>query len=196
MYERRNKTMTFKEIAKLLETNIQTIPNLIAILKKGFEEAEAGSDVEVTQVQSSGTKIASIAVGEESTDIYAPSAAHNYSTTEQIVGKWIDGTTNVYEKTFIKDSDIIQDSDFKNTFDVTDLNINKIIEISGSYYRSGEDLDLQYSFGGSCRPENNTGTYVAGRYNGINKQLQVASTYTDVIAIYITMKYIKNAPTE
>ena len=88
--------MTFKDIAKLLETNIQTIPNLVQILKKGFEEAEAGSDVEVTQVVSSGTKIASIAVGEESTDIYAPIVS--YSTDEYDTGKrWIDGRT-IYGK--------------------------------------------------------------------------------------------------
>lgn len=26
------------------------------------------------------------------------SSSHDYSTTEKVVGKWIDGTTNVYEK--------------------------------------------------------------------------------------------------
>ena len=183
--------MTFKEIAKLLETNIQTIPNLIAILKKGFEEAEAGSDVEVTQIQSSGTKIASITVGEESTDIYAPNPIIPYSTTEHIIGKWIDGTTDIYEITFIKDSDIIRNSDFRNTFDVSSLNVNKIINISGAYYRSGEDLNLQYSFDSSCRPESSTDNYVAARYNGTSDELQVACTYSDVVEIDVTMRYIK-----
>ena len=89
MYERRKKTMTFKEIAKLLETNIQTIPNLIAILKKGFEEAETGSSVEVTQIQSSGTKIANITVGEESTDIYAPDPSIAYVAAETKIGKFL-----------------------------------------------------------------------------------------------------------
>ena len=89
MYERRNKTMTYKDIAKLLETNIQTIPNLIAILKKGFEEAESGSSVEVTQIQSSGTKIANITVGEESTDIYSPDPSIAYVTAETKIGSFL-----------------------------------------------------------------------------------------------------------
>lgn len=62
----------------------------------------SGSTVEVTQVLESGTKIASISVDGNSTDLYAPTPAspvHTYSTTEQIVGKWIDGTSDVYEIT-------------------------------------------------------------------------------------------------
>lgn len=103
--------MTFQEIAKLLETNIQTIPNLVSVLKRGFEEAEAGSDVEVTQVISSGTKIASIAVGEESTDIFAPTSEVNYSTTERKIGKWIDNS-DLYQKTiaFTPESTITADT--------------------------------------------------------------------------------------
>ena len=92
--------MTFKEIAKLLETNIQTIPNLIAILKKGFEEAVSGSTVEVTQVVSSGTKIATIEIDGEETDLYTPEIGTiNYSEAEQNTGiKWIDGK-DIYFKT-------------------------------------------------------------------------------------------------
>ena len=62
------------------------------------------TDVDVTQVVSTGTKIATITVDDVPTDIYAPSASQDYSTTEHIVGKWIDGTTNVYEKTFTSES--------------------------------------------------------------------------------------------
>lgn len=97
----------------------------------------SGADVSVTQVLSSGTKIATIEVDDVSTDLYCetvPSTydaddvvydnttsgltatdvqsaideivqgigdnSHDYSTTEQVVGKWIDGTTDVYEKVF------------------------------------------------------------------------------------------------
>ncbi len=60
------------------------------------------TDVDVTQVVSTGTKIATITVDNVPTDIYAPAggASQDYSTTERIVGKWIDGTTDVYEKVF------------------------------------------------------------------------------------------------
>ena len=89
--------MTFKEIAKLLETNIQTIPNLIAVLKKGFEEADSGS------------------------------SEHQYSTDEQIIGKWIDGTTNVYEK-IIQFTSAASDTQI---IDLSSLNIDKLISIDG-----------------------------------------------------------------
>lgn len=56
-----------------------------------------GSSVEVTQTVSSGTKIATIKVDDDSTDLYAP--MHEYSTTEHVVGKWIDGS-DLYERTF------------------------------------------------------------------------------------------------
>lgn len=90
--------MTLKDIAKKLSTAVPTVPNLIQILSEGLDQATAGSTVEVTQVVSSGTKIATVTVDDESTDLYAPSALHNYSGTEHIVGKWIDNS-DIYEKT-------------------------------------------------------------------------------------------------
>lgn len=90
--------MTLKDIAKQLTTAVQTVPNLVQILRDGLEQATAGSSVEVTQVVSSGTKIASVKVDNETTDLYAPSAVHNYSTTEHVVGKWIDNN-DIYEIT-------------------------------------------------------------------------------------------------
>lgn len=90
--------MTLKDIAKQLTTAVQTVPNLVQILRDGFEQAIAGSAVEVTQVVSSGTKIASVKVDNETTNLYAPSAEIIYSTTEHTVGKWIDNST-IYEKT-------------------------------------------------------------------------------------------------
>lgn len=57
----------------------------------------APTDVDVTQIVSTGTKIATITVDNVPTDIYAPSASgHNYSTSEQVVGKWSDGN-DLYE---------------------------------------------------------------------------------------------------
>ena len=64
--------MTLKDIAKQLTTAVQTVPNLVQILRDGLEQATAGSTVEVTQVVSSGTKIASVTVDDETTDLYAP----------------------------------------------------------------------------------------------------------------------------
>lgn len=66
------KQMTYQELAQKLVTAIQTTPELYRILAEAFENMEAGSDVTVTQVQTDGNKIASITVGEETTDIYSP----------------------------------------------------------------------------------------------------------------------------
>lgn len=123
--------MTFKEIAKLLETNIQTIPNLVNVLKRGFEEAEAGSDVEVTQVVSSGTKIATIAVGEESTDIYAPENEVAYTTTERKIGTWTDGS-DLYEIT-VKSPGTITTTP-REVLDMTSNNVKEVIAIMPVYY--------------------------------------------------------------
>ena len=87
--------MTLKDIAKQLTTAVQTVPNLVQILRDGLEQATAGSTVEVTQVVSSGTKIASVKVDNATTDLYA---AHNYSGTEHVVGKWLDNS-DIYERT-------------------------------------------------------------------------------------------------
>lgn len=94
--------MTLKDIAKQLTTAVQTVPNLVQILRDGLEQATAGSAVEVTQVVSSGTKIASVTVDDETTDLYAPATETAYSTTERKIGTWIDNS-DVYEKTLSLD---------------------------------------------------------------------------------------------
>ena len=64
-------------------------------------ELPVGDTVSVNPIQTTGTIIAEVTVNNVTSQIKAPSAStpvHTYSTTEQVVGKWIDGTTDVYEK--------------------------------------------------------------------------------------------------
>ena len=93
----------------------------------------APTDVDVTQVLTSGTKIATISVDNVPTDIYAPSASgHIYSTSEQVVGKWIDGTTDVYERTFYNNNLTLVDNAYyvvSNAMTVSDF--AEIVEVSG-----------------------------------------------------------------
>lgn len=93
--------MTFKELAAKLNYTVQTVPNLIQVLKDGFQNVEAGgSVVEVEPIQTTGTKIATISVGDVDTDIYAPKGGYDYSTDEVNTGrKWIDGR-DIYSKCF------------------------------------------------------------------------------------------------
>lgn len=72
-------------------------------LKESFADVaskvEAGGDkVTVTQTLTEGTEIGSIKVNNTTTELYAPASVHEYSTNEQIVGKWIDGS-DIAEKT-------------------------------------------------------------------------------------------------
>ena len=168
--------MTFKEIAKLLETNIQTIPNLINVLKKGFEEAETGSDVEVTQVVSSGTKIASIAVGEESTDIYAPTNEIAYSTTERKIGTWTDGS-DLYEITVKSPGNITTTP--REVLDMTTNNVNEVIAIMPVFYEDG-------AFASAW----NAG---AVRYTSSTQKVTVyTNQYSIDGGVIVTIRYTKN----
>lgn len=137
----------------------------------------SGADVSVTQVLSSGTKIATIEVDDVSTDLYCETVpatydaddvnydnttsgltatdvqgaideivqeisdiSYDYSTTEHIIGKWVDGTTDVYEKT--QNGGITFDG--SNLQDTSFTNVDKIISVSGSVLRGGEPVALGY----------------------------------------------------
>ena len=166
--------MTFKEIAKLLETNIQTTPNLISILKRGFEEAEAGSDVEVTQIISSGTKIATIEVGEESTDIYAPNEI--YSANEIEIGKWVDNKP-IYRKVItITESTEMQEDTWTTIYtDSSISNIDNLISVK--------------------MVNTNHGNYDAFLYkcNGNDFQALYLSAYTVSTGVKYIIEYTKTA---
>ena len=64
-----------------------------------------GSTVSITPTLQSGTKIADFEIDDVPGVLYAPSggggSGHTYSTTEQVVGTWIDGKP-VYEKVVVK----------------------------------------------------------------------------------------------
>ena len=69
-------------------------------LKESFADVASkvdggGSEVTVTPIVTGGTKIATITVDGTNKDIYAPDIV--YSTTEQKIGKWIDGS-DLYRK--------------------------------------------------------------------------------------------------
>ena len=175
--------MTLKDIAKQLTTAVQTVPNLVQILRDGLEQATAGSTVEVTQVVSSGTKIASVKVDNETTDLYAPGAMHNYSTTEHVVGKWIDGTTDVYEKTIVytPESAITGNATIA---DVTGLNIIRYTAVADNA-TNGNSFAIPLPVG--------TATTAIGK-SGNNLILSMANeTWSTDWTFTITIEYTKAA---
>lgn len=133
--------MTLKDIAKQLTTAVQTVPNLVQILRDGLEQATAGSAVEVTQVVSSGTKIASVKVDDETTDLYAPSAAHDYSSTPVIIGKWTDGTTDIYEVVVTTTTNTTGGEEL---IDISSLNVDRVYEMTATAENNGGSVMLNY----------------------------------------------------
>lgn len=98
--------MTFKDLAKRISTCYNSLPALIDALRDGFNEVEGGG----------------------SSDI-------EYSTTERKIGKWIDGTTDVYEKSY--DLSNISFSNSAVTIDSTLTSANcVIVDYKGGVYNS------------------------------------------------------------
>lgn len=111
----------------------RNLHDAFADIAANIEESGGGSTVEVTQVLESGTKIATVTVDEVPTDLYAPTpASEDYSTTERVVGKWIDGTTDVYERTFYNSNLTLTDNQYyvvSNEMNSSNLDI--LVDISG-----------------------------------------------------------------
>lgn len=92
-----------------------------------------GSTVTITPTLSSGTKIADYSIDGVSGSLYAPSGgggggSHTYSTTEQIVGTWIDGS-DVYEKTISVSSVSLSSGGYETVDTITGL--DTIISCNG-----------------------------------------------------------------
>lgn len=66
------------------------------------------------------------------------SSGHNYSTTEQVVGTWVDGST-LYEKTIVGDDTYNQQFNYI-PHGIT--NLDKIIDYFGYCYYGGTDFSL------------------------------------------------------
>ena len=185
--------MTFKQLAKQLTTAVQTVPNLVQILRDGFDQAETGSDVEVTQVVTTGTELASIKVGDDpAVKIYAPEATGgiDYSTDEQDTGlKWIDGSA-IYQKT-VKIENISVTANASTELTLTDYfqNISKLI----NYEATTGDTPLPYTYAGNLSAYSTdmiinigSGKIIISRGSGSN---------TTIDALYITIRYTKASTT-
>lgn len=119
-----------------------------------------GSTVTITPTLSSGTKIADYSIDGVSGSLYAPSGgggggSHTYSTTEQIVGTWIDGRS-IFEKVFYIENGInISNSWSALPSSITSelSNVSVFIngfatrETSGSVYTGCVPLNIWYRTG-------------------------------------------------
>ena len=175
--------MTLKDIAKQLTTAVQTVPNLVQILRDGLEQATAGSTVEVTQVVSSGTKIASVKVDNNTTDLYAPASDIIYSTTERLIGKWIDGS-DLYEKTVdIGAIDATLSKDVAHG-----ISLGTLVSAQGTAYNSSSAMWFPIPY------VDNDASYQRYLYvTDINVRVGGATNASAVSACYVTIRYTKPA---
>ena len=96
-------------------------------------ELPVGDTVSYVASQESGTLIGTLTINNVSSLLYAPTPQtpiHTYSTTEQVVGKWIDGTTDVYEVVHDEENSITIQANDWGTTTLSNANIAKIISIS------------------------------------------------------------------
>ena len=147
-----------------------------------------GSVVEWTQIQNTGTKIAEVDIDGTTTDVYAPSgggSSLNYSTTEQVVGTWIDGKP-LYQKTI--DTGTLPNNTAKNV-------PHGIADLENVVYFSGWCKDTS----GQMFPLPVVNGYVS---NSKNYSVGVRATATDVVLFdvtnqtaciesYVTIQYTK-----
>ena len=109
--------------------------------------------------------------------------AVHYSTDEQVIGTWVDGST-IYQKTF-------SFTPTSNSFyiDVSSLNIDKIIESTGSVFQSyGNTVPLPYG--------TTSNDYAIAYYNSNDEKLQISEAsgqdnYNLNVQWIVTWKYTK-----
>lgn len=72
------------------------------------------------------------------------SASQDYSTTEHVVGKWIDGETDVYERTIVYETPLaLTANDWVDTGLTSADNIDTIIEINAVGSNKGNVTPLE-----------------------------------------------------
>lgn len=112
---------------------------------------------------------------------------NSYSTTEQVVGKWIDGKP-IYQKTYYFSFDGTSQTGEK-VIDISDLNYSVITKISGTtkqvsantYWR---DMIQAYAYSGTSVSEY-SGAFV------MDNSLKFRYRGMGLLDVYITLEYTK-----
>lgn len=156
-----------------------------------------GSNVTITPTLSSGTKIADFEIDGTPGELYAPSggsSAHNYSTTEQVVGTWIDGKP-VYEITV--ESTTTRDGSVSTTQSVSTgvSDIKELIDLRGaaSYGANTAWLPFTFSDNASSGLTNSRVKIIAVGNDG-NVFFEIGNNYNGancINKVIITIRYTK-----
>lgn len=101
--------MTFEDLSRQLNTSVQSLQNLVQVLSAAFADMEGGGGG-----------------GGDSGDVY--------SSEEHVVGKWTDGTSDVYERTFYYANDILSGNNHVIDASIKPATV-KAIWLESGYYQ-------------------------------------------------------------
>ena len=113
----------------------------------------------------------------------------DYSTSEVVCGKWIDGKT-LYKLTLVSQSEVTAGA--RITFDISSYNIADIVHMEGILIKGGYNRNIPYSY----RAETSYSTYpaeVLSMYKSSQGLIIVNSSNQNLGTAYITIKYIKSS---
>jgi len=146
--------MTFKDLSKKLKASVQTLPNLINVLADAFNEIEGGSSGDI-----------------------------NYSTEEHVIGKWIDGTTDLYEKTVTFNNVSIE-----NSINLGVSSVSMIFLEDGLFYSETTYTTVPYVHGVAAL---NEGGYFQIGDNPVTWNFRFGENAPTTISGFIRFRYTK-----
>lgn len=118
--------------------------------------------------------------------------SQDYSTSEHVVGKWIDGTTDVYERTFVYPNTVTLGTYVSLSNDLS--NIKYIISKSGCYFDISDSRCIALDNMRALYSE--TVFLSALVLDNLNVALALitgGTSYGSIKDIFITIRYIKNS---
>jgi hypothetical protein len=163
---------------------------------KLYAPTGGGSDVTVTPITTTGTNIANIAVNGTTYNLFAPSSGgggssgHNYSTEEQVIGTWIDGST-LYEKTISVQSNSATKGMIEIPINDIADNINNITKFEGSAINANYCRPVPLAF--RYYEYSNIGETISVLLNKSSKKFVVYWRDIDFGTAYITIQYTKTS---
>lgn len=159
--------------------------NVLVNLNEEIRKSGGGGEIPAIKLDVSQLKVSMASVSAQVADIMQTLQNLNPSTTEKCIGKWVDGTTDLYEKWFYF-STLTYDQE--NSIPSGLINEN-IIELSGycDLVRSGAKYHIPLNY---CVKEDDR---FSGYYDYTNHAvgLWILSNF-DTITGYVKLIYTKN----
>lgn len=141
--------MTIKEAFQKLALSLAaSIKNPFFVNKRLYNDfaeiadkiEEGGGDIDASDVSYGETTVEAV--------LDVLNAGHVYSSTEKKVGKWIDGTTDVYERTFFVAAPSYNGGDVTRISVPEFSTITNVVKLYGTFIRKTSSGELYYMLDG------------------------------------------------